>query len=523
MRSFRVLLALMTVLCLTLPIGAASAQSKTLLYVPFDNRPVSLEYAVDTFKAAGYEMLTPPEEYLANRTFAGDPDKLWQWVIENCRQADGMVVSADALVYGGLVASRTHHEQAGVLEKRLDKLAKLRDMNPTARLYVFSTIMRSPKASAGGVEPPYYDQHGPMIFQLTAMEDKSETAGLSQKEKWLWAEAKASVPADALQDWMERRAKNFKINSTLIEMTKAGLIDYFLLGRDDTSPYSQSHKEGRALQKQAAKLSLSQYASFPGADQLGMIMLTRAMNNLEHELPVIAVRYAPGVGEATVPSYEDQPFGKTVVEHIAAAGGIVLRAPLQPDLIMAVNTPQNGVTDEADWPTNTAVASPGIKEFVDGVQKDIKAGRRVAIADISFANGSDNALLREMADRYLLDRLSAYSGWNTASNTLGYAIGQGMLAKRINDTERKRLLAIRYLDEWAYQANVRHELSRDVVYARGGSVVYLNELAPFIQREAERKIRYFAFMNLWDMPLNTIHVTFPWNRMFEAHIAIDRQ
>lgn len=512
------IIVLIVGLCGAMP----DAQAKTILFVPADDRPVSLEYNVDTVKAAQLEILTPPTEYLASRGRAGDPEKLWQWVLENCKQADAMVLSADSLIYGGLVDSRTHDFEQYVLDWRLRHFKKLKEVNPSGRVYVFSTIMRTPKASAGAVEPPYYEQYGPNIFKLTALQDKADTIGLSSAEKQELAAVTAAIPHDVLEDWMKRRAKNFKINAGLIDMDKEGLLNYLILGRDDTSPYSQSHKEWRELNVKAGGLPASKYASFPGADQLGMVLLARAYNDLNNHIPVIEVRYAPGAGQDTVPVYEDQPIGKTINSHIIAAGGIVFSKPLNPDLILMVNTPVNGVTGEAESLENISSPTAATREFVGEIMANLASGKSVAVADIAYANGSDNALMKEMANQHILDRLSSYSGWNTASNTLGYAIGQGMMARDMTEVERKRLLAVRYLDDWAYQANIRRQVGLEVLYPQGGSWMYLNKTEAMMTEETEKRIRLFASQNLWNLQPEKIHVSFPWNRMFEIRVGVDQ-
>lgn len=510
---------IVAILCLFMAGG--NVEAKTVLYIPADDRPVSFENTVDTGKAANLNVLTPPAEYLAGRNRKGDTEKLWQWLNEHVKQADAVVVSADSLIYGGLVDSRTHDYASYVLEWRLKRFHKLKEENHGVRLYVFSTIMRTPQASAGGVEPWYYEKYGPSIFTITALKDKAEQKGLSAEEQQRLEAAVKTVPQEVMDDWMGRREKNFKINAGLIELLRNGDLNYLLIGRDDTAPYSQSHKEGLAITKLAEGLPASKFASFPGADQLGMVMLTRAYNDLTVQIPIVQVEYTIGAGGATVPTYEDQPIAKTINDHIIAAGGIVMGKPHKPDLILAVNTPVNGKTLEAEALDNIAMPSFSTRQFVQKVAENLAAGRKVAVADIAFANGADNALMREIVDFKLADKLSAYSGWNTASNTLGFAIGQGMMASSMNDYGRKKLLAVRYLDDWAYQANIRSQLYREVLYPNNGNLMYLNELEPLLTLKASEKISRFAERNLKDFPINEIKVSFPWNRMFELHVEVN--
>jgi len=496
-----------------------TASAKTILYVPADDRPVSLQYAADTVTAAKFDILVPPVEYLAGHSREGDPERLWDWVLTNASQADALVLSVDSLIYGGLVDSRVHEFSSVVLEWRLKRFDQLKKLCPHSPLYAYSTVMRSPKASGSPVEPPYYEKYGSTIFQVTALQDKAETLGLTAAERQQLQTSTASIPADIMADWMNRRAKNYQINAQLVNLTRTGVIDYLIAGRDDTAVFSQSHKEGRLLNQLAHDLSISKYASFPGADQLGMVLLARAYNTLNGTTPVIAVHYTLGTAAATIPRYEDQPFGQTITDHIMAAGGIVGTPYQKPDLLLAVNTPLSNITEEAELLDNIPAILNSTRQFVTTVKQNIAAGIPVAIVDVAFANGADNALMTELNSNRLLTRLSAYSGWNTASNTLGYALGQGLMAKSMNDTDRLNILAVRYLDDWAYQANIRKEIYREQPDLRDDNVRYLDQPNTELEAMVQKKLRSFARKQLWVQP-DSVQVSFPWNRLFEIDITL---
>ena len=90
----------------------------------------------------------------------------------------------------------------------------------------------------------------------------------------------------------------------------------------------------------------------------------------------------------------------------------------------------------------------------------------------------------------------------------------------MTDAARKKLLAVRYLDDWAYQANIRGQLYQEVVYPAGNDGQWLNNLKPRLTKAATEKIRRFAATNLWPMTVEDIWVEFPWNRMFELGVHI---
>ena len=161
------------------------------------------------------------------------------------------------------------------------------------------------------------------------------------------------------------------------------------------------------------------------------------------------------------------------------------------------------------------------ENFANLVDEYVEAGYPVGIADIAFANGSDNALMENLYNKGLLFKLQAYSGWNTATNSTGFVLGTGMLAKNMSNTSKDRLLIRRYLDDWAYQANVRTVIGEQLFNSREGGAIYYN-LGSHTQGVADRVtwlMREFAAKNLPPFEyLKKFDVTLPWNRMFECSI-----
>lgn len=495
------------------------AWAKTILFVPLDDRPVSLAYAADTVRAVGWKILTPPAACLGGRNRNGNPERLWEWVQTNAASADALVLSNDALLYGSLVDSRIHSFSRLELDWRLQNYKTLRKAYPDIPIYVFSTLMRSPQTNSAVVEPLYYEHYGREIFQLTALKDKEEIQALTPAEQTTMAKLEAAIPAEYLADWLERRAKNFHLNTRLVELARNGLFDYLIIGRDDTAPFSQSHREARWLTEFTRGLTGGQYLAFPGADQLGILLLARAYNELTGQKPAVAVHYTLGEGGATTAGYEDQPIDQTIRDHILAAGGRPADKSGAPDLILAVNTPLSGKTAEAEVFENFAMDNLYTRQFAADIGEWLNQGIPVAVADIAFDNGSDNSLLNAFHQRRLLDRLSAYSGWNTAGNTMGYSVAQGMMARSMNTKMRKQLLAIRYLDDWAYQANIRKELYRNRIDPNYVNPEYIAYLEPELLPELNERLQKFTRQYLWLNPA-AVQAVFPWHRMFEITVEI---
>ena len=97
---------------------------------------------------------------------------------------------------------------------------------------------------------------------------------------------------------------------------------------------------------------------------------------------------------------------------------------------MFINTNRSGWTYDANTPVNTLQPRYNTMDFVEDIESFVNAGYHVAVGDIAFANGADNALMKQLQDRDLLDKLYGYAGWNTATNSTGFALGMGIVAIR---------------------------------------------------------------------------------------------
>lgn len=499
----------------------SSVEATTVLYVPQDDRPVSLAYTVATAQDAGYTVLTPPPYYISGRNFQGNAEAMWKWVDENASKADVLVLSTDSLIYGGLVDSRKHNLDMHILEYRVRHIEDLHKKYPNVPIYAFGTVMRSPRASGGGVEPAYYDQYGPTIFRIAALQDKLDSQKLTTDEQKELFMLQATVPVEFLQDWFQRRQKNMEINRQLIDITKKGVFKYFALGHDDTSSLSQSAMEGRYLQKYSKGLSPTQYGSFPGADQLGLLLIARDHVDRNHLTPTFEVIYPLGGGGETVPHYEDQTVEKTITEHVVAVGG-TMKAQGKPSVLLAVNTPLGMVTGESEAFENFPMISRSTNEFLDHIQASMNQGVPVSIADIAYSNGSDNTLVYGLYQRDLLYKVSAYNGWNTASNTIGYAIAQGILGVHMDAQSHRNMLTQQYLDNWAYQANIRKDVYRMQDSIRTDNVKYTGTLNEALESYLGERVQDFAATYLKIDP-RTVSARFPWGRLFETDITVYRE
>lgn len=501
----------------------------TILFVPQDNRPTSCEQTADTVRKLGYEVVMPEKELLGGLHKSGDTEKLWQWTKEQAKTADMAVISTDSLLYGGLVASRKHEIPSGKLQERAGRLSELHRENERLKIYAFASLMRTPRSgqASGGEEPDYYIAYGEKIFQYTALMDKAETSGLTDGELQSMSQLESEIPQDILRDWLARRQRNFAATETMADAAARGDVEYLLVGKDDNASLSQTHRESRWLQDYAGHIPETHFRMVAGIDEFAMLLMTRAVNQWERRTPTAAVFYNRGKGGDTIPTYSDERVSATLQTDIQVAGGALVENPALADFVLLVNTNPDGLTGEANhirsWeqpPLNNGQDRFGTRAFVKQLKTLLEAGAPVGVADIAFTNGADNALMRHLEQEGLLFRLRAYAGWNTATNSLGFALGQGLLAARMPQEQIHELLMTRYLDDWGYQANVRTAMAMEIEQLPDPTVyLYLGAYEQAMEAEASELLRQFVREHLPRMAApEKIRVSFPWHRMFIADI-----
>lgn len=506
--------------------------NKTIIFVPHDNRPISFKQTADNIRDLGYEVLTPPEELLGNRENPyAKPEELSKWVIENAKKADAAVISSDSMVYGSLVASRKHNLSEDVVLARVHNFEKIHQANPNMKLYVFGSIMRTPQTSeaSGSEDANYYAQYGTDIARYTALTDKLEQDRLTHKERKQLQQYEQKIPKAALDDWLSRRQGNFLVSKNLIDLARNDVITYLALGCDDNAKYSQTNKERRALNNYGSDLGELKYQSVAGIDEIGYVLLTRAVNNLQGDIPFVSVHYAKGTGENTIPAYSNEPIKNSIVTHIKMAGGMKVNSDKGADLVFMVNTNFDGTTGAANDLNNVYIPNENIIDFVNMVDEAVQANKKVGIGDITFGNGSDNALMFSLYGKNLLDKLNAYSGWNTPTNSTGYALAMGMGANYTDRVGILKMLEVRYLDDWLYQANIRQAVANRLNSMPGegdyGNTKTRTLPAEKLATEALQKMIADYGLEKFEGQsyVADAQIRFPWQRMFEADIVFPEE
>ncbi len=442
-----------------------------IAFLPIDNRPVC--YTLPKLIAGideNIEFSMPNRELLGDLTKIADIDGLFNW-LEYLPSQDVIILSLDTLIYGGLIPSRRGKETLDELKLRLKKLKKIL-RNKNARVYAFSSIMRISNNNYNEEEKEYWSDYGKKIFKYSYNLHKNGSDI-------------TDVPSEIIKDYIKTRERNFEVNKTYLEWQKEGIFEFLVFSKDDCAEFGLNVKEAHELEKLGGFTKT-------GADEIPLSLLSRSLNKSLKIYP----EFLEPEHKNLISNYEDVSVENSVKGQIELAGCEVCGDKNKADLILYVN---NFIDHQGE-----IVMGINTKSF-DG---EFKApDKPFMIADVRFANGADNGFMKELFKNELNDEVFyGYSGWNTSANTLGSLICGAKVkffTQKYNKENFKKLQVTRFLDDWAYQANVRRMLKKTDE----------NELA-LLMREFEPAIGDILKTKI------DVKYSYPWHRLFEVEVWI---
>lgn len=493
-------------------------KQKRLLYLPLDERFTTRDLFLSFAKITDFEILTPEKSQLSNKKIPPDIKALENWTENAARRAGAAVISADMLLYGGLIASRTSGETLAQIHERLKILENIRRNNPKLPIYVSTTVMRMPAYSSADEEPDYYAKYGRQIFLFSEAAHRYEVLK-NPADKTAAETFRNQIPKEILDDYLARRARNFAINKALIELVKKDVINRLVITLDDNAEYGLFKKEAAELMHLSANHA-DRIAIYPGADEAQLPLLSRFVLGKKRLKVFVAYRYPES--KNLIPAFEGQPLEESIKQQISAAGGIITNRQTNADCILYVNN----FKEKQIFPPKDAAEFPRSAEPLEALlnRAGIKStGEKILIAaDVNYYNGAEVQLVARIFASNIAPEKIAYAGWNTSGNTLGSAIPLGFLRRAMKETpdfraQYKKLLWARFMEDWVYMVEGREQIRNDLKK---------RNLSGF-DKDAILEKNYEQMMqNLFNWRGNIVNrflqtdfkaekVFFPWHRSFE--------
>ncbi len=485
-----------------------------IMLVPLDDRPVTYQLPRLLGRIAGVDVVTPPHALLGNYLRFGDPDAIVAW-LNSSKPATSYVISSDMLVYGGLVASRVPGVTYDTADLRLREFATLQRRSPGAWIGAFGTIMR---LAPTGV--PALGDAAHFFAAYPAWTYLQDYANLHDpplpREEARAQKLAALAGPQLLQAYLQTRYRDYAVDHLLIARTAQGRVDRLVLGQDDAKPYGLHVKELHALQAFVEERGVSSRVAIePGADELGMAFVARALARQARWRPRIEVRYSRPDGGTYQDPLEFAPLDVTVDSLIRLCRG--KRVERNPDFVLYVRVPKtNAATDDA---------------LVAAMRADVARAVPVSFADLSFEESyaDQGAFARRLLQSGLAGHLEAYASWNTGANTIGTALAEAIAAgagRRLHTYDalaHRTFTFMRFVDDVDFHVRVRPDLN---AWLNAQGVTDHTYLLPAVAAQTAARNRD----ELWNDAVATLaqlypgyhiasmRITLPWDRTFETRI-----
>lgn len=448
-----------------------------IAFIPIDNRPVCYTLPKQICALSdGVNLFMPDRNLLGGLFKQADVKGIFEW-FEKLENIDAVVVCLDTIAYGGLIPSRRSTDTFEEVKTRVENFHKLLH---NKKVYAFSSVMRISNNNINQEEKEYWNKWGKKIFDYSYRLDK-----FGQVEENV-------IPEDILQDYIATRKRNFEINKLYLDWK----LDTLVFSKDDCAEFGLNVREARELEKLGGRVKT-------GADEIPLTLLARAINTrlactplLRKTIKVAPIFLAPE-HKHLISNYEDISIEKSVLGQLELAGCEVSE-PDEADILLYVNNFENHQGE--------IVMKVDTKPYSGDWHKPEKP---YMIADVRFANGADNTFVEKLFKVGFDKNFYGYSAWNTSANSLGSLICAAVmkfakitpnLGEDKNEVNFKKLQIIRFLDDWAYQANVRQH----------GATQIKELMKPFEKRVLEQ------FSSQYDVTYKS-----PWDRLFEVEIELN--
>ncbi|MFC2335925.1 MAG: DUF4127 family protein [Selenomonas noxia] len=399
------------------PPSPVSAQKRApVLLVPLDSRPPCTDFVVNGGKIIGRDIITPPTEYMDYYTRPGNTPALRSWLAEEMTDASAVILSVDQLLSGGLLAAREAHISAADITALSDYLRSLHTAHPDVPLHAFYILPRA--IPQDGIEG--WRERRALLSYARLLGRTGEGLPVDTQEM---DRLRTEFPSEYLERYLAHFDESTALAAMLVHLTEEGVLTRLILGQDDGEPYSVGN-----LKKAELAALLTQKNIPPdramivhGADELALSMLARlSVDELQAggaNMPRIDICYAKDEMKDAVFPFMAISNDAAVREKITLLGASQENDAETSDLTLFIFT---GDSDADTLGTRSRAAA--------SIRAMLTEKKAVALVDLSRHFRAEEALFPILIEKDVpVNALTAYAGWNTASNAIGTALSQAVL------------------------------------------------------------------------------------------------
>ncbi|MBI3591214.1 MAG: DUF4127 family protein [Candidatus Melainabacteria bacterium] len=484
---------------------------KKVALLPLDNRPVSYLLPKQIADFSGIDLLLPERKYLGDLHQSSNLIYVENW-LKSFTDIDFLLISLDNWVYGGLVQSRKHSFELEELKSRVNLLRnhfrELLQQSPT--VYGFSSIMRIPNYNSSEEEKDYWKDYGEKVFKWSELMHKVgrgvQEEGISHEHLLEnWYQSSKLIPPHVLADYKSHRDKNLTINLLWLELLHEQCFKYLIFSCDDSALYGMNVIEAEYINQEIKKHNfISKAKVISGTDEIPLVLLTKAILEKSEKKPMISIYFNSVEGMSQRARYESNSIHASVLNQIETLG-IEMKDFNDSDIVLYIHLADSPQGDHIfhNLPGDTKSNISKLVKLLEGTSKPF------ILVDLAYANGADPLLIEALLKAKIdWDKCYGYAAWNTCSNSTGSALAIGInrwiaeKKKIFNKEAFKKCLLTKFLDDYAYQTQIRH------------SKVTEEEINEKIKNHTKQ------FSKILELDGINVRCALPWKRSFEVEIDV---
>jgi len=505
-----------------------------IVYLPTDDRPYCYGVVRRLKDLVPLEIAMPERPMLGNRFEGAALERLGSWVQGVASPGDALLLSLDALIYGGLVQGRETVDSRERVDAVCELLRMLRQrIGPSGKIVLFFVWKRLWGNLVHPDDMEKMKQAEATSRRLEqALEKRGESIAVFLRMLRRGARVPEGLDVGQVAQLARLRSAQRRDLLTILDL-KTEVIDQVHLAREDNNGRGFYALEVASLVAEAKQRRVPM-SSAEGGDESGMVLLAGMISRFAPKSSyAVGVNIANRENLEVSPTYEGRPFGETL-QMLRQLAGIASAAGSSTSPENYLNISFTGEIQRGDPLLNVLHDRPPNPPPMDWLlERSVpakKISRRYLRVDLSHINGVSEKLVTWLAGETELPLLVIQSG--TMANRAGYGLFAASVVRyplemKVPEPVKWRRLAevtvATYLEEVVYNGYLR-----TWAMSKWGGLEPSDE-ATLMSAEREFSDAAFAFasrkfngLSFLERPLTieAVRLRLPWKRWFECEVEV---
>lgn len=480
-------------------------QSKKILLIPLDSRPVNTTYVSLLGGIANFHVIYP-QTGLDYYTKPCDYPLIEKFLMDNIQSVDAVIIGIPQWLNGGIIEARNPQSYLKNQE-RIQKLKEILSRYPDKKIYLINLIPR---------EIPSYTlnsfQHRAEIITFGKIYDEFCTTKLNNKDK-LWIKLKnmeQSNPTSYIAEYITLFEENYKVTKELMDWVQIGIADELLIGMDDTSSKGMTKVTERKIQDYLKKKQINNVTVMAGADELSSLILARYKNELSKTGSNYSLTYSRSSDKNRIFPYDGRSLAVVVQEKMnyVQPANHTNEIPLH----LYIHSSEESIASVKEWANSHKTGMKGV-------------------ANLAFAY-THISWMEDYFNHKLDQNIESFCGWNTSANTIGLLIAHMEMIKDVPtwNTNHSQWMILRYLEDYYYNLIKRKEYSQTYSPFYTLNPGEKQALTSTLCNEGNKLLDHLSIINSQDgervcypAQLDIAQMDLPWNRIYEISCILKAQ